>query len=68
MLKKRKYMKNSGLFLNMENWCFLGLFISDFNGFCVSAIVAKVLKMLVFPPVLGLLWGGLFLFVWAWKV
>ena len=34
---------------------------------CVSAIVAKVLKCLFFP-VLGGLWGGLFLFIWVWKV
>ena len=26
MLKKQKFMKNSGLFLNMAKWCFLGLF------------------------------------------
>ena len=24
--KKRKFMTNSGLFLNMKEWCFLGLF------------------------------------------
>ena len=32
-------------------------------GFGVSGIVPEVLKMLVFPTFLGLLWGGLFLFI-----
>ena len=53
--KNRKFMKNSGLFLNMAKWCFGGLFfevilllIKRFV-FGVSGIVSKVLKMLVFP-------------------
>ena len=59
MLKKnRKFMKNSGLFLNMAKWCFLGLFFWGFNikrfVFGVSGIVSKVLKMLFFFPVF---WG-----------
>ena len=29
--KNRKFMKNSGLFLNMAKWCFLGLFFSGFH-------------------------------------
>ena len=55
MLKKnRKFMKNSGLFLNMAKWCFGGLFFQALMllwfVFCVSGIVAaKVLKMPVFP-------------------
>ena len=36
--------------------------------FGVSGIVPKVLKMLVFPSFGGLLWGGLFLLIWVWKV
>ena len=52
--KKQKFMKNSGLFLNMAKWCFLGLFFWGFNikrfVFGVSGIVSKVLKMLVFFP------------------
>ena len=50
-------MKNSGLFLNMAKWCFLGLFfevlILKRFVFGVSGIVSKVLKMLVFPSFLG---------------
>ena len=55
--KNRKSMKNSGLFLNMEKWCFLGFFFEALMLlwclFGVSGIVPKVLKMLVFFPVLG---------------
>ena len=51
-------MKNSGLFLNMAKWCFFGLFFFEvlmvlWFVFCVSGIVAKVLKMLVFPSCFG---------------
>ena len=50
-------MKNSGLFLNMAKWCLLGLFFQVFMLLWfvlgVSGIVPKVLKMLVFFPVLG---------------
>ena len=54
MLKKnRTFMNNSGLFLNMAKWCFLGLvfwgLILKGFVFAVSGIVSKVLKMLVFP-------------------
>ena len=36
---------------------------------CVSAIVPKVLTMLVsLFPVFGLFWGGFFLFICVWKV
>ena len=35
----------------------------------VSGIVPKVLKMFVFfSQFWGLLWGGLFLCIWVWKV
>ena len=66
-------MKNSGLLLNMEEWCFFDLFFQALMllwfAFCVSAIVAKMLKMLVFfSKFFGLMWGGLFLFIWVWKV
>ena len=65
MLKKnRKFMKNSGLFLNMAEWCFLGVcFFWGFNikrfVFGASGIVSKVLKMLVFPSFLGFFLGWL---------
>ena len=58
-------MKNSGLFLNMAKWCFLGLFFEVLMllwfVFGVFGIVPEVLKMFVFPSFL--LWGGLFLFI-----
>ena len=61
-------MKNSGLFLNMAKWCFLGLFFEVlvllWFVFGVFGIVPGVLKMLVFfSQFLGLLWGGLFLLI-----
>ena len=48
-------MKNSGLFLNMAKWCFLGLFFFEvlvllWFVFGVCGIVPGVLKMLVFFP------------------
>ena len=58
-------MKNSGLFLNMTKWCFLGgLFFWGFNikrfVFGVSGIVSKVLKMVVFFfPIFGFFLGWL---------
>ena len=65
-------MKNSGLFLNMAKWCFCLFFeVLMVLWFCfrVSGIVATVLKMLVFfSQFFGLLCGGLFLFIWVWKV
>ena len=33
--------------------------------FCVSGKVGRMLKMFVFSPVFGALWGGLFLFIWV---
>ena len=56
--KNRKFMKNSGLFFEHgKKRCFLGFVFWGFNVivvcFCVSAIVPKVLKMLVFPSCLG---------------
>ena len=56
--KNRKFMKNSGLFLNMAKWCFLGLFfevlILNRFVFGVSGIVSKELKMLVLCQFWGL--------------
>ena len=54
-------------------WCFLGLFFEVLMllwfVFGVSGKVPKVFKMLVFfSQFWGLLWGGLFLFKWVWKV
>ena len=64
-------MKNSGLFLHMAKWCFFGLFFYGFNGFvvcfCVSGIVAKVLKMLV-SNVLGFCGVAYSCLFWVWKV
>ena len=56
--KNRKFMKNSGLFLSMAEWCFLGVcrFFWGFKikrfVFGVSGIVSKVLKILVFSQFL----------------
>ena len=49
--KNRNFMTNSGLFLNMKKWCFLGLFFSGFNVIVFLCLVKlqKSLKMLVFP-------------------
>ena len=59
-------MKNSGLFLNMAKWCFLGLFFEVLMllwfVFGVFGIVPGVLKLACSSQFLGLLWGGLFLF------
>ena len=57
-------MKNSGLFLNMAKWCFLGLFFQVFMllwfVFGVSGIVPKVLKCL-FSQFFGAFVGWLIL-------
>ena len=49
----RKFMKNSGLFLNMAKWCFWVCFFEVlvllWFVFGVFGIVPGVLKMLVFP-------------------
>ena len=62
MLKNRKFVKNSGLFLNMAKWCFLGLFfevlILKRFVFGVSGIVSKVLKCL-FSQIFGAFLGWL---------
>ena len=55
-----------------EGVCFVCLF-SGFNVlwfvFFVFGKVVKVSNMLVFfSQLIGLLWGGLFLFIWVWKV
>ena len=51
--KNRKFMKNSGLFLNMAKWCFFGFAFFEvlvllWFLFGVFGIVPGVLKMLVF--------------------
>ena len=62
-------MKNSGLFLNMAKWCFLGLFFEVlmllwFVFWCVWHSSRSVKNACFFFPVFfGLLWGGLFLFI-----
>ena len=69
--KDRKYMKNSGLFLNMAKWCFFGLLFEILMVLWfvfVCLVWLQVLKMLVFFPVWGLLCGNLFLFISVWKV
>ena len=41
--KKRKFMKNSGLFLNIAKWCFVGLF---FRGFILKGLFLVCLALL----------------------
>ena len=55
MLRNRNFMTNSGLFLNMEKWCFLGLFFSGFNVIVFLCLVKlqKCLNMLIFPSLGG---------------
>ena len=70
--KQKIYEKMWVVFEHGKMVFFWFVFFWGFNGFvvcfCVSGIVAKVLKMLVFFPVLGVLCGGLFLLIWVWKV
>ena len=67
-------MKNSGLFLNMAKWCFLGLFFFEvlvllWFVFGVFGIVPGVLKMHVFSQFFGFFLGWLLLvYFWGWKV
>ena len=62
-------MKNSGLFLNMAKWCFLGLFFWGFNVivvcfWCVWHSSRSVKNAcFFFSQFWGLLWGGLFFFI-----
>ena len=60
-------MKNSGLFLNMAKWCFLGCF---FWGFSVIVVCfwcvwhsSRSVKDACFSQFWGLFWGGFFLFI-----
>ena len=72
MLKNRKFMKNSGLFLNMATWCFLGLLFEVLMllwfVFGVSGIVPEVLKMLVFPVFWGFCGVAYSCLFWVWRV
>ena len=70
--KNRKFIQNSGLWSNMAKWCFLVCFWG-FNGFvvcflCVWYSCKSVKNAIFFPQFSGLLCGGLFLFIWVWKV
>ena len=71
MEKNRNLWKIVGCFWTWQKGVYWGLFFWGFNVvvvcFCVSAIVPKVLKMLVFFPIFGLFWGGFFLFICVWK-
>ena len=70
--KNRKCMKNSGLFLNMAKWCFLGLFFEVlvllWFVFGVFGIVPGVLKMLVFQVFWGFCGVAYSCLFWVWKV
>ena len=70
--KKEKIYEKLWVVLNMAKMVFFFVFFEVFMVlwfvFCVSGKVAKVLKMLVFLQFWGLLRGGLFLFIWVWKV
>ena len=64
--QNRKFMKNSGLFLNMAKWFFLGFFFEVLMLlwclFGMSGIVPKMLNMFVFfSQFWGFLWGGFIL-------
>ena len=68
--KTKNLWKIVGCFEHGE-MVFFGFVFWGFNVivvcFGVFGIVAEVLKMLVFPSFLGLLWGGLFLFILGLK-
>ena len=73
MLKNRKFVKNSGLFLNMAKWCFLGLFFEVLMllwfVYGVFGMVPGVSKMLVFfPSFLGFCGVAYSCLFWVWKV
>ena len=58
MLKKTEIYENNGLFLNMEKWCFWGLFFSGFNVIvvcflCVCHSCKSVRNACYFPSFLG---------------
>ena len=68
--KNRKFMKNSGLFLNMAKWCFFGFVFCEvlvllWFVFGVFGIVPGVLKMLIFSQFFGRFWGGFFLCIFG---
>ena len=63
-------MKNSGLFLNMAKWCFLGLFFWGFSVivvcfWCVWHSSRSVKNACSFSQFFGLFWGGFFLFIFG---
>ena len=71
--KNRKFMKHSGLFLNIANgvfwvWFFWGFNIKKVCFWCVWHCFKSVKMLVFFSHFLGLFWGGLLLFIWVWKV
>ena len=64
-LKKQKSYENSGLFLNMAKWCFLGLFFSAFHVIvvCFGCVwdSSKSVKNACFSPMFGAFVGWLIL-------
>ena len=70
--KNRKFMKNSGLFLNMAKWCFLGLFFQVlvllrfiFGVFGIVPVLKMLVFFLKFLGFCGVAYSCLF---WVWKV
>ena len=67
--KHKIYEKKQWVVLSMAKWCFWGFFFWGFNvnvmSFWCVWHSSKSVKMLFFSQFGGLLWGGLFLFIWA---
>ena len=63
LTKNRKFMKNSGLFLNMAKWCFVWVCffeVSIFKGlFLVCLVLFQKCSKCLFFPVLGVFLGWL---------
>ena len=72
--KTRKFMKNSGLFLNMAKWCFWGSFFWGFNAivvcfWCVWHSCRSVKNAWFFFPNFGGFCGVAYsCLFWVWKV